>query len=141
MYFLFRLKSRFETADPRLLILIQLSLKTWPSLSEPLDLLSLITQRHILFGLDEVALRLLLIVVAFCASRGIHLFASCLQIPADGFSLEHISTRNCSFALLRLLKPCSGFLSPFRRSNHPSWPAKTTEASAWRRKPRRRTCR
>ena len=56
-----------------------------------------------------MALRLLLIAVAFYTSRGIHLFASGPQIPAGGFGLEHISTRNCSFALLRLLKPYSGF--------------------------------
>ena len=56
-----------------------------------------------------MALRLLLIAVAFYTSRGIRLFASGPQIPVGGFSLEHISTGNCSFALLHLLKSCSGF--------------------------------
>ena len=56
-----------------------------------------------------MALRLLLIVVAFCMSRGIHLFAPWLQIPAEGSGLEHIYTcnRSYSFALLRPLKLCS----------------------------------
>ena len=138
---LFRLKSRFDTADPRLLILIQLSLKTRPSLSKSFNLLPSIAQRRILIGISEVVLHLLLIAVAFCATQCIRIFASCLQIPAEGFSLEHISTRNCSFALLRLSKPYSGFLSPFYRSNHPSWPMRTTEASTRRRKSRRKTCR
>ena len=127
---LFWLKSQFDTVDPRLLI--QSSLKTWLLLREPFDFLSSIAQCRIPIGISEVALRLPLIVVAFCASRGIHLFASSLQglqIPAGGFSLEHISTRNSSFALLRLPKPYSGFPSPFHRSNHPSWQTKTTEAS------------
>ena len=73
-----------------------------------LDLLSSVIWCRILFDIGEAALRLLLIAVAFCASRGVRPFASCLQIPADDFRLEHISIRNCSFALLRLPKPCSG---------------------------------
>ena len=113
---LFWLKSRFDTADPRLLI--QSSLKTRLLLREPFDFLPSGAQCRIPIGISEVALRLLLIMVAFCVSRSICLFISCLQIPDEGFGLEHISTRNCSFALLRLLKPYSGLLSPFRRSNH-----------------------
>ena len=136
---LFRLKSQFDTADPRLLI--QSSLKTRLLLREPFDFLPSVAQRRIPIGISEVALRLTLIAVAFCVSRCTHLFASCLQIPADGFGLEHISTRNYSFALLCLPKPYSGFLSPFRRSNHFSWPARTIEASALRRRSWRRTCR
>ena len=135
---LFRLKSRFDTSDPRLLILIQLSLKTRPPLNESFNPLPSVAQRRILIGTSEVVLRLLLIVVAFCASWGVRLFTSCLQIPVEGFDLEHISIRNCSFTLLRLPKPYSGFLSPFCRSNHLSWLVWTTEASArWRRSWRR----
>ena len=37
--------------------------------------------------------------------------------------------------------PIAVFSSPFRRSNHSSWPAKTTDASARRRKSRKRICR
>ena len=77
-------------------------------------------QRRTPIGISEVALHLLLIAVAFYMSRGVRLFASGPHIPAGGFGLEHISTRNCSFALLRLLKPYSSFPSPLRRSNHPS---------------------
>ena len=94
------------------------SLKTRLSLREPFDFLPLVTQRRTPIGTSEVALRLLLIVVAFYMSRGIRLFASGPQIPASGFGLEHISTCNCSFALLRLPKPYSSFPSPLRRSNH-----------------------
>ena len=52
-------------------------------------------------------LRLLLIVVAFCTSRGIHLLAPWLQI--HGSSLEHIYTHNrsYSFTLLCPHKLCS----------------------------------
>ena len=77
-------------------------MKTWPLLREPFDLLSLVTWRRILFGISEAALHLLLIVVAFCTSRGVHLFAPWLQIPAEGYGLERIYIRNrsCSFALL-----------------------------------------
>ena len=136
---LFRLKKRFDTADPRLLI--QSSLKTRLLLKEPFDFLPSVAQRRTSIGISEVALRLSLIAVAFYMSRGVRLFALGLQIPTGGFGLEHISTRNCSFALLHLPKSCSNFSSPFCRSNHPSWPAKTTEASARRRKSRKRICR
>ena len=136
---LFWIKSRFDTADP--ILLIQTSLKTQLLLREPFDFLPSVAQHHTPIGISEAVLRLLLIAVAFYTSRGVRLFASGLQILASGFGLEHISTRNCSFALLRLKKPCSGFPSPFHRSNHLTWPTKTTEASAWRRKSRRRTCR
>ena len=56
-----------------------------------------------------MALRLLLIVVAFCMSQGVHLLAPWLQIPAEVSGLEHIYTRNrsYSFALLRPHKLCS----------------------------------
>ena len=67
--------------------------------------------RRILFDIGEVAFRLLLIVVPFCASRGIRLFASCLQIPTEGFGLKHIYIRNCSFALFRLPKTLQRFSS------------------------------
>ena len=99
-----------KIVDSRLPTLIQLSLKTrLLLLREPLNLLSLVTRRRILFGISGVVLRLLLIVVAFCMSRGIHLLAPWLQIPTEGSSLEHIYTRNCycSFALLRPRKLCS----------------------------------
>ena len=62
-------------------------------------------------------LRLSLIVVAFYTSRDVCPFALGLQIPASGFGLEYILTRNCFSALLCLSKPYSGSLSPFRRSN------------------------
>ena len=129
-----------KTANFIFPISIQLSLKTWLYQESPSIFLPSVTQRRILIGISEVALRLLLITVAFYSPRGVRLFASGLQIPADGLSLEHISTRNCSFALLHLLKPYSGFLSPFCRSNHLSWPVRTTDASARRRRSRRRTC-
>ena len=134
--FFFQLKSRFGTADPRLLI--QSSLKTQLLLREPFDFLPSVAQRRTPIGISEVALRLPLIAVAFYTSQGVRLFTLGLQIPTGGFGLEHISTHNCSFALLHLSKPCSDFPSPFRRSNHPPWLAKITEASAQRRKSRRR---
>ena len=56
-----------------------------------------------------------------CAPRGIRLFASCLQIPAEGFGLKHISIYNSFFCLQ---KPCSGSLPLLCRSNHFSWPVK-----------------
>ena len=52
----------------RLKILIQLSLKTWPLVREPFDFLLSVAQRRILFDISEVALRLLLIAVAFYTS-------------------------------------------------------------------------
>ena len=76
LYFLFRLKSRFDTADPRLLI--QSSLKTWLLLREPFDFLPSISQCHILIGISEVALHLLSIAVAFCvldaSASSLHVF-------------------------------------------------------------------
>ena len=70
------------------------------------------TQHHIFFGISEVTLRLLLIVLAFCTSRGVHLFALWLQILAKGHGLEHIYIRNrsCSFAFLHPRKLYSGLL-------------------------------
>ena len=130
-----------KTADSILPILIQLSMKTWLLLREPFNFLPSVAQRRILIGINKVALRLLLIVVAFCAPRGVCLFASCLQIPVEGFGLKHISIHSCSFALFHLPKPYSGFLPSFRRSNHLSWSVRTTEASARRRRSRKRTCR
>ena len=62
---LFRLKSQFDTADPRLLI--QSSLKTRLLLREPFDFLPSVAQRRIPIGISEVVLRLPLIAVAFCA--------------------------------------------------------------------------
>ena len=104
---LFWLKSRFDTADPRLLI--QSNLKTWLLLREPFNFLPLVAQRRTPIGISEVALRLPLIAIAFCASRGIRLFASGLQIPASGFGLEYVPTCNCSLVLLHLLKSYNGF--------------------------------
>ena len=120
---------------------IQSSLKTRLLLGEPFDFLPSVAQHRTPIGISEVAFHLLLIAVSFRTSRGVRLFASGLQIPAGGFGLEHISTQDYSFALLRPPKPCSGFPSPFRRSNHSSWLAKTTEASARRRKSWKRICR
>ena len=73
------------------------------------------------FDISEVALRLLLIVVAFCMSQDINHLASWLQIPTGSSGLEHIYTRNCSYSFA-LLCPCklySSFLPPFHRSNQP----------------------
>ena len=107
-----------EIADPKLLTLIRLSLKTRPLLRKTPQ--SSVLSR-ILFGISAVALCLLLIAVAFCTSRDVHHLASWLQIPTEGSSLEHIYTRNysCSFALLRPCKLCSSFLPPSHRSNQP----------------------
>ena len=106
-----------KIANSRLPILIQLSLKTRPLLREPFDFLPSVAQRRILIDISEAMLRPLLIVVAFCTSRGVHLFASWLQILAEGSGLEHIYTcnRSCSFALLRLHNPIAVF-SPSNRS-------------------------
>ena len=60
---LFWLKSRFDTTDPKLQI--QSSLKTRLLLKEPFDFLPSIAQCHTPIGISEVALRLLLIAVAF----------------------------------------------------------------------------
>ena len=70
----FRLRSRFDTADPR--ILIQSSLKTRLLLRESFDFLPLVAQRHIPIGISEVVLCLPLIAVAFYASQGVRLFTS-----------------------------------------------------------------
>ena len=67
-----------------------------------------------------MALRLPLIAIAFCMSRGARPFALGLQILVGGFGLEYILTRNCFSALLCLSKPYSGSLSPFCRSNRSS---------------------
>ena len=88
-----------KIADSRLPILIQLSLKTRPLLREPFDLPPLVVNRRIFFSISEVALHLLLIMVAFSSSRGVHLLAPWLQIPAEGSSLENICTRNYSAPL------------------------------------------
>ena len=101
-----------KIADSRLLTLIRLSLKIRPLLREPLDLLPSVTKCCILFGISEVALRLLLIAVAFCMSRGIHLLAPWLQIPVEGSGLEHIYTRNRSYSFA-LLRPRKLYSIPF----------------------------
>ena len=110
-----------KIVDSRFLTLIQLNMKTRHLLRDLPQSSVFSHQRRILFGISEVALRLLLIVVAFCMSRDVHHLASWLQIPAECSGLEHIYTRNCSysFALLCLHKPYSGFLPPFCRSNQP----------------------
>ena len=141
LYFLFQPKSQFEIANFIFPISIQLSLKTRLYQESLLIFLSPVAQHRILIGISEVALHLLLIVVAFCAPRGVCLFASCLQIPTEGFSLKHISIRNCYFALFRLPKPCSGFLSFSRRSNHLSWPVKISVVNALQRRSWQKICR
>ena len=133
-----------EIANSKLSSLIQLSPKTQPLLlREPFDLLSLVTWRHILFGISEVVIHLLLITVAFCTSRGVHVFALWLQIPAKGSGLEHIYTcnRSYSFAPLRPRRLCSGFLPSSRRPKQTLWPARTIAANVQRRRFRRKPCR
>ena len=134
-------KEPIRYSRSRLLILIQLSLKTWLSLREPFDLLSLVIWRRILFDICGVAFRLLLIAVAFCASRGVRLFTSCLQIPTEGFGLKRISICNCSFALFCLPKPCSSSLPFSHKSNHLSWPARITVVNALQRRSQQKICR
>ena len=140
LYLLSRLKSQSESSRFQTPDLNPIKSENTASIKKTQSYV-LSYQCRILFGINGVTLCLLLIAVAFCTSQGVRLFASCLQIPAEGFGLEHISIRNCSFTLLCLLKAYSGFLSPFHRSNHPSWPARTIEASARRRRSWRRTCR
>ena len=118
LYFLSRLKSRFENSlfQSSNLNLIKSENTTSIKRTPQPSVLS-----RILIGISVVALRLLLIAIDFCTSRDVHHLASWLQIPAKGSGLEHIYTRNCSrpFALLRPCKLCSGFLPPSRRSNRP----------------------
>ena len=133
-----------KIVDSRLPSLIQLSLKTrLLLLREPLNLLSLVTRRRILFGISGVVLRLLLIVVAFCMSRGVHLFAPWLQIPAEGSGLEHIYTCNhsCYFAPLRPRRLCSSFLPSSCRPKQTLWLVRTTVANVRRRRFQRKPCR
>ena len=132
--FLFRLKSRFECSQFCPPNLNPIESENTAFIKRTLWFSAFSCSTPYSIGISEVVLRLLLIAVAFYTPRGACLFASGPQIPTGGFGLEHISTHNCSFALLRLPKPCSGFPSPFRRSNHLTWPTKTTEASAWWRK-------
>ena len=121
LYFLSRLKSRFENSWFQTSNLNPTKSKNTASIKRTPQPSVLGYQHRILFGISVVALRLLIIAVAFRTSRDIHHLASWLQIPAEGSGLEHIYTRNCScsFALLRLHKPCSSFLPPFHRSNQP----------------------
>ena len=60
-----------------------------------------------------MALRLLLIVVAFYTSRGVCLFASGPQIPAGGFGLEHISLVTVPLLFSACQNPVVVFLLPF----------------------------
>ena len=83
---------------------------------------SLVIWCRILFDIGEVALHLLLIAVAFCPSRGVHLFNPWLQIPAEGSGLEHIYTcnRSYSFALFHPHILCS-ILPPCRSDQLHGW--------------------
>ena len=121
LYFLSQLKSQFENSRFQTSDLNPIKSENMAFIKKTPQSSVLSYQRRILFGISEVALHLLLIVVAFSTSRYVHHLASWLQIPAEGSGLEHIYTRNYSysFALLRPRKLYSGFLSPFRRSNQP----------------------
>ena len=119
LYFLYWLKSRFETSRFQTSDLNPIKSENMAFIKKTPQSSTLSYQRCILFSISEVALHLLLIAVAFCTSRDIYHLALWIQIPAEGFGLEHIYTRNCScsFALLCLHKPCSGFPPRFCRSN------------------------
>ena len=118
---LFWLESRFENSQFQTSNLNPIKSKNMTFIKKTPQSSVLSHQRRILFSISEVALHLLLIAVAFCTSRDIYHLALWIQIPAEGFGLEHIYTCNCScsFALLRPHKLCSGFLSLFHRSNRP----------------------
>ena len=112
LYFLSRLKSRFENSRFQTSDLNPIKSENMAFIKKTPQSSILSYQCRILFGINGVALCLLLIAVAFYMSRGIHLLALWLQIPAEDFGLEHIYIRNCScsFALLCPHKLCSGLL-------------------------------
>ena len=136
---LFWLKSRFDTADPRLLI--QSSLKTRLLLRESFDFLPSVAQRHIPIGVSEVAPRLRLIWLPFARpdapTSSLHVFK--YQPTALASNTSPLTTVPLLFSAYR--SPVAIFPSPFHRSNHLSWSAKTTGASARWRKFQKGICR
>ena len=140
--FLSRLKSRFENSRFQTSVLNPIKFENTAFIKKTHQSFVLSYQRRILFGIIEVALHLLLIVIAFCTSQDIYHLASWLQITAEGSGLEHIYTRNYSYslALLCLHKTYRGFLPPLSRSNQTPQLARTIGASAWQKRSQRRTC-
>lgn len=121
LYFLSRLKSRFKNSRFQTSNLNPIKSENMTFIKKNPQSSVLSYQRCILFGISEVASRLLLIAVIFYTSQDIYHLISWLQISAEGSDLEHIYPCNCScsFALLCPRKLCSGFLPPSHRSNHP----------------------
>ena len=138
LYLLSRLKSQFENSRFQTSDFNPIKSKNTTFIKKTLQSSVLSYEHRIPFDISEVALRLLLIVVAFCTSRGVHLFASWLQISGEGSGLEHIYTCNrfYSFALLHPCKLCS-ILFPFLWIQ---WPARIAKASVQRKRFQRKTC-
>ena len=82
--FLSRLKSRFENSRFQTSVLNPIKFENTAFIKKTSQSSVLSYQCCILFGISEVALHLLLIVVAFCMSRDFYHLASWLQIPAEG---------------------------------------------------------
>ena len=115
LYFLSWLKSRFENSWFQTSNLNPIKSKNTAFIKKTHQSSILSYQCRILFGISEVALCLLLIVVAFCTSRDVHHLGSWLQILAECSGLEHIYTGNCccSFALPTFTNPIAVFFPLF----------------------------
>ena len=115
LYFLSRLKSRFENSRFQTSDLNPIKYENTTFIKKTSQSSALSYQCCILFSISQVTLRLLLIVVSFCTSQDIYHLALWLQILAEGSGLEHIYTcnRSYSFALLCPRKLYRGFPPPF----------------------------
>ena len=121
LYFLSRLKGRFENSRSQTSDLNPIKSENTASIKKTPQSSVLSYQRRILFGISEVVLHHLLIVVALRTSRDIyHPISVAINTSRRLQPRTHLYLQlPLFFALLRLHKPCSGFLPPFHRSNQP----------------------
>ena len=142
LYFLSRLKSWFEncwfqTSDPNLIKSKNIAfIKKTPQSSV------LSYQCRILSSISEAALCLLLIAVTLHTSRDIyHPISIAINTNRGLRPRTHLYLQlPLFFVLLRLHKPCSGFLPPLSRSNQTLWLVRTIGASTRWKRSQRRTC-
>ena len=136
LYFLSRLKSQFENSRFQTFDLNPIKSENTAFIKKTPQSPILSYQRRILFGISEAAFCLLLIVVTLCTSWDIYHPISIAINTSRGLQPQtHLYLQlPLFFALLRLHKPCSGFLPPLNRSNQTLWLERATGASTWRRR-------
>ena len=131
LYFLSRLKSRFENSQFQTSDLNPIKSKNTAFIKKTPQSSILSYQHRIFFDISEAVLRLLLIIVTLRTSRDIyHPIFVAINTSRGLWPQTHPYLQLLLFSmLLRLHKLYRGFLPPLSRSNRTPWLARTIEAS------------